>query len=1000
LSVLLLGLSVIHPGASSQGQGGVTPAQLAAALKAQKQADAKLTRVESAGRRFRELGAMLLQDETVALIVQLQVAFRPEGEIQTEAERLAQRAAIRQAQDALLAELSGHVVSSRLFDYVPLLAVTVDEAGLEVLNSSPLVTDVGEDISLDVAQTQSPSIPLIGAPNAWNSGHTGEGTTVAILDSGVDQTHSALSGKVVAEACFGTNNPIGPISSLCPNLATNSTAPGSGANCFGFANCGHGTSIAGVVAGVAPGATLISIQVNSRFDNAASCPGGAPCIRTRLSDLIAGLNHVFHLRETTSLKIASANVSLAEGNFTGNCDTNLAKPLIDQLRSVGIATVIASGNREQANVISSPACISSAISVGATGDGVNLPAGQVMPDSSSISILSLLAPGYFNAPVPGVGFNLVSGTSVAAAHVSGAWALIKQPLPNASVSAVLSRLVNNGVDVTDTRNNLTKKRIKVDDALSCLQNVPENRWKGEYFESADLSGDPVMRRDDGGASLDVNFGAGSPSTLCGPGADNFSVRWTRKVSLTTNVHQFTVTADGGVRLYVGGVKKLDLWDGPAGTHTISVLVDGGDREIKLEFREFGGSSRVSLSWTTPCKVDVPADEWRGEYFKDTTNLEGNPLMVRNDGVGFLDKNFDAGSPNSACLIGEDNFSARWTRQVFFGRGHWQFTVGADNGVRLYVDGPERFARWTNTVGTDVVTMEFPTAGSHEIKLEYFEVTGVASVSLSWAPLPPRPPTNLSATAVATTQINLNWTDDSSVEDGFRIERWNGSGYTQIATVGADVRTYVDVAGLAPSTTYSYHVKAFNNVGDSGYSESSATTFPCIYSLSPTSATIVKDGSASSFTVSVGAGCPWSAASNVGWIAITGGASGVGSGTVSFSVQANSGASRTGSISAGGQVFTVTQCGYVISPTSAQFNKLGGSGGFSVSTAPGCSWSVQRGVGTVNLTSISPAIGAVRTGPGNVSYTIGLYGGPTTLLGRLQVHDSIHLIKQCQLIPCP
>jgi hypothetical protein len=46
LLVLLLGVSVIYPGASSQGQGGVTPAQLAAALDAQKQADAKLTRVE------------------------------------------------------------------------------------------------------------------------------------------------------------------------------------------------------------------------------------------------------------------------------------------------------------------------------------------------------------------------------------------------------------------------------------------------------------------------------------------------------------------------------------------------------------------------------------------------------------------------------------------------------------------------------------------------------------------------------------------------------------------------------------------------------------------------------------------------------------------------------------------------------------------------------------------------------------------------------------------
>src|SRR5262250_1548187 len=82
----LFGVSLIHSGASSQAQDGVTAAQLAGALEAQKQAAANLTRGESAERKFQELGAQLqLTDGTARVIIQLRVAFRPEGEIQQDA---------------------------------------------------------------------------------------------------------------------------------------------------------------------------------------------------------------------------------------------------------------------------------------------------------------------------------------------------------------------------------------------------------------------------------------------------------------------------------------------------------------------------------------------------------------------------------------------------------------------------------------------------------------------------------------------------------------------------------------------------------------------------------------------------------------------------------------------------------------------------------------------------------------------------------------------------
>jgi Subtilase family/PA14 domain len=592
-----------------------------------------------------------------------------------------------------------------------------------------------------VAQAQSPSVSVIGAPNAWASGYTGAGQTIAILDTGVDKNHPSLSGKVVSEACYSTDDPEFAASSLCPGGATESTEPDSGLNCTVTGDCAHGTSIAGVAAGVAIDANLISIQVNSIVNDADFCGGGAPCILTVVSDLIRGLERVIELKETYN--IASVNISLAFDGFTGNCDAiSSIKAAIDHLQFERIATVVAAGNGAFADALSFPACVSSAISVGATGDGVILPADAIAPFSNSASFLNLLAPGYYtSAPIPGGGFNDVSGTSVAAAHVSGAWAILKQQLPAAHVSEALSRMINSGINVTDPRNGVTKPRIRIDGAISCLQNVPANRWKGEYFDNTDLSGDPVMIRDDGTSFLNINFGDGSPSSVCGPGADNFSARWTRTVNLLTNVYRFTVTADDGLRFYVDGQLKLDRWNVPAGANTVDVFVNSGDHEIKLEFQEFGGTASASVSWTTPCFENVPATSWRGEYFNND-QLAGVPLMGRNDGDEFLDFNWGDGSPSSTCGIGVDHFSARWTRVVVLNAGNWRFTVAGDNGVRLYVDGRLVIDRWLDTVGTNTADVNLAT-GTHTIKLEYFESTGASRVSLSWEnvppPCPPDPP---------------------------------------------------------------------------------------------------------------------------------------------------------------------------------------------------------------------------------------------------------------------
>jgi subtilisin len=424
--------------------------------------------VDASGPQAEAASYTILMDKahtrgSVRVIVKLRTDFQVEEQLASAQAVQSQRTTITQLQQKVMDTLAHHPVqSAKRYKYIPYMAMEVDALALQDLGSSSAVMDIMEDIPQPPAL--SDSIPLIGADSAWSAGYSGAGQAVAILDTGVDKDHKFLSGKVVAEACFSTSGSDGVSTTLCPNGKEQQIGSGAGVHCSSAYGCDHGTHVAGIAAGdygVAREADIIAVQVFSQFNSPDSCGDlPAPCVLTYPSDQLSALEWVYEQRNRAD--IASVNMSLGGGEYDSrsDCDQENAaiKDAIDNLRSMGIATVMSSGNDGYIDGIGGPACISSAISVGATDKQDN-----VADFSNSADFLDLLAPGVaINSSVPGDVYASYNGTSMAAPHVAGAWAVLKSMKSNASVDEILSALVSTGKSVTDHRNGITKPRIQLD----------------------------------------------------------------------------------------------------------------------------------------------------------------------------------------------------------------------------------------------------------------------------------------------------------------------------------------------------------------------------------------------------------------------------------------------------------------------------------------------------------------------------------------------------------
>jgi hypothetical protein len=166
---------------------------------------------------------------------------------------------------------------------------------------------------------------------------------------------------------------------------------------------------------------------------------------------------------------------------------------------------------------------------------------------------------------------------------------------------------------------------------------------------------------------------------------------------------------------------------------------------------------------------------------------------------------------------------------------------------------------------------------------------------------------------------------------------------------------------------------------------------CGYSITPSAQNFSAAGNTSSVNVTATTGCAWTAVSNDNWLTITSGSNGTGNGPVNYSVAANTGPARTGTLTVAGQTVTVTQangCTYALNPTAQTFPASIAAGAVNVTTVAGCAWTALSNASFISITSNNSG-----TGNGTVNYSVGANTSTSSRAGTLTIAGQTFTITQ-------
>ena len=659
---------------------------------------------------------------------------------------------------------------------------------------------------------------VTAARTAYTVGDTtldGTGIGICIIDTGIDPNHQQLSGRVVGWR----------------DWVTASQVP--------FDDHGHGTHVAGIAAGrpvgsadasyggVATGATLVAAKVLNSAGSGAD------------ADVVAAI-------EWCAARSDVRVISMSLGS-PGSDGSDAGSRASDAAVAAGKVVVAAAGNSGDApGTISSPGVATNVVTVGAASDPSSL-AGASDSDtslylagfSSRGPTANPAAPHKPDVVAPGLSVvaaragttsssTTMSGTSMATPFVAGVVALGLEAAPAASPAAVKAALRSTARDagVPGVDDEWGAGLVDARAFLSAL--VPglgagTAPWPGHApVEGSVTSGGvrsfPISVTAAGqplGVTLRTTNGAASCLLPVG-GSCWFGYEW------APDLDAYLVSPSGTV--VAMSRCMLESTNGncaaPGRFETVGVAsAVAGTWQLRVESFSGAGSFQADVFGAVGAAVPPPPSAPTGLTATATSASAVNLTWsdTAQDETGFEVQR----CTGSSC--GDLDFSTVATVAA-------NATAYSDSGLAASTSYGYRVRARNGTLSSAWSTPSYAVTTA--------------------APTPPAAPTGLTATATSSTAINLGWSDNSTVETGFAVERCSGagcSGFSQVATVSAGVTTYSD-AELTPGTSYSYRVRAFNAAGSSGYSNTAgATTQPAVETV-PSAPTALTATATSSSTV--------------------------------------------------------------------------------------------------------------------------------------------------------
>lgn len=398
----------------------------------------------------------------------------------------------------------------------------------------------------------------------------------------------------------------------------------------------------------------------------------------------------------------------------------------------------------------------------------------------------------------------------------------------------------------------------------------------------------------------------------------------------------------------------------------------------------GGTTTVTLTTASSCAWSAASDTSWLTITSATTGSGNTVVTIRvepNAGVARIGSATIAGQP---VTINQDAGNAV---NCVYTAAPTAMSVGAGGGPQTVAITTDRACSWaaTSSVPWLVVTSGASGSGDGTVQLSVTANAGAlrngllnvagqtVTVVQAAAPVtnPPLPPNctyaisstsqNIGAAGGAGQAVNV------TAPAGCAWSATSGATWLTISS-GASGTGNGSVTFMAAANTGAQRTGTLSIAGQTFTVTQAAGTAPCTYSINPTEQSIPKGGKGSSgIAVTTQSTCNWTATSNAAWITITGGTPKTGNGTATYSVAANTGPARSGTITIAGLTFTVTQdsgCTYVVSPTRIVLTKQAGTASVTVTTGDGCTWSA-----TTTTTWITISNGTNRSSNGVFDFAV-------------------------------